>query len=168
MNITLNKIYRLFEARDYQKAVNLCNALLSEEHDNEFTAEVLRERAMLFNCLGELDDALNDYLRVLRIVEVPKVADYYFSGCYSVRLQQYKKALTYLNDGIILTCDRRETYYLSSLLFVKAYALYKVRAFDQAEEALEDIEEDFKLWIENPKVPLKKSELLKLIKEKCQ
>lgn len=166
MTLQLKKIDELCDAKDYKGAIKLCDQLLTEEHNTEFTAEVLRERASIFNCLGELENALKDYQTVLHLVENPKVADYFFLGSYSVRLRKYKEAINFLNDGIILTCDRQETYYFHSLLFVKAYALYKVGALDLAGEALKDIKPDFKLWVDNPRKPLSKNKLLQLIENK--
>lgn len=155
----LNGINSKIINQQYSLAVDQCNNLLSVYDTVDDVAQILRSRSHVFNCMCDYESGLDDRLKIIGSLK-PIVDDFYFAAIFSTRLGYYKKALTLLNDGLILSCEREDSYYFQEMQFLKAYVMIKMRLFDQALETLASVDDNLKIWIDRPAKPHTKAELL--------
>jgi tetratricopeptide (TPR) repeat protein len=143
---------------DYFDALCQCNIIFNDDFYADEIYNVLRMRSHIYNHQGDYEHALHDRLRIVNNSN-PIIEDYYFAAIFASRTQQYKNAISIVNDGIIMSHDKNETQYFQELNFLKCFILVKLERFDQARFALEHFDENIKMWIDRPSKPYTKSEL---------
>ncbi|MBI4829223.1 MAG: hypothetical protein HY804_10540 [Nitrospinae bacterium] len=151
-------------AKNYLLAIDRLNELLNESHDPEEIAWILRERSSYYFLLSDDEKAVEDTIYIIENLTA-EVRDYFSVGDALVKWHEYEKALVYLNYGIIKSCDDNNMYYYDTLLFLKAFALIKLHQYDQASEALENMDPTCKGWIDRPCKPYTKEELLRMMQD---
>ena len=160
----LKKLNSLFDAKKYSLAIDRLNELLIIYREKEEVAWILRERASYYHLLLEDDKALKDTMYILDNL-VPIIVDYFDAGYTLVKQRKYEYALIYLDQGIKLSYDENNMYFIDTLLFLKAFALIKTQLYDEAKVILENMDDSNECWIDRCK-PYAKEELLFMIKNK--
>lgn len=161
MNQKFKSIDEKIFSRDYKNALTECNSLIEGCSTND-KAVLLRIRTDIYSCMGEYNNAYKDRLDIIDNLK-PLVEDYYFAAHFLLNLSRYEEAIPLLDQGIVLSSDLEETYYLKELYFLKAFAFTKLRIFEKVIGLLEYVEDDMKIWIDRPASPYTKQEIFKII-----
>lgn len=160
----IKRLDKLILSKKTELALEICNEALDCDIPLSEQCSVYRSKSHIMNLKKDYNEGFNCRNKIiLTYPSLVEVQDYYFSGLFLIRLQEYKRALSYLNEGIILSCDKQESYYFSALHFLKAFSFMHLKEYGATISALEFVGAEQRMWIDRPAKPYTKEELLQRI-----
>lgn len=138
----LREIRRHVEKRDYQIALDMCDDILSSDPFND---EALREKSSALVGLGDLKKATQILADLSDRTNEP--ADYFDLAGVHIRSSNYPGAISAL-DALMEVSEREEyDYYVSSALFLRAFALIEIGDVGRARSDVVRIPDGMRFWV---------------------
>lgn len=160
-SVELNDLNTLYDKRDFDNALERSKMLISTSDDLHFISELRRFRSDVFSKLGQIEAALSE--RKMLIENSNDIEDYFFASLYAARASDFHAAINYASQGINNCENNRSNDYQQELRFILAYSNMRIRNRDLAMTIMEEISEDFVMFIEASKIPLSKMKLVERI-----
>lgn len=167
INSRLKSVTEKMRTGQFSIALQECKELL-DESSPEYRNDILRQRRHIYSYFRDYERALADDQEIIDSGDDSGevlIGDYYCAAESARNLGCYKQALGLLDQGVILSRDIKSTYFIGALFFFKSFILMKTGKYTRALETLEYVEDDVKMWIDDPCKPLTKEDLISSIKQ---
>lgn len=140
----LKDAYACAQKDEYDKAISLCNEVMSNHPS--FTVEALRERAAVHRRMGRVAEAIEDMTRLIDLGS-DEPNDYFTRGRYYVDNGNNLEAVADFTEAIERGSRRNFHYYTEAAYFLRAVANLRLRRYDQALADCQHVRDDYDLYI---------------------
>ncbi len=128
------RIEALIKGRQFEEALESCNALLEKEAG--VSAKILRLRAFAYASAGRFDAAIADRERIVETSEV-LLRDYFQLGDNSISAGRFPEAVKWFTKTLQLGREQKVSWFEAATLLLLAYAQTYTGAIAEARENLE-------------------------------